>query len=86
MANRNLLPKHFLDVFKKWLTDHGYTHRPGRGHHQVLQVQIKPPQWHVIYERETRNPHYTVPEPLRKVAEQFIYDYKYADYHPSTGL
>lgn len=84
MANRNLLPKHFLPDFKVWLEAHGHETRPTTAQFQVLQVRlVGDPRWHGIYEKLTRNPHYSVTQPMVKITEQFVYEKKYANHHPA---
>lgn len=83
MANRNLLPKHYLEDFKVWLVEQGHEHRPTTADYQVLQVRLKgKPQWHAVYFKLTGNPHYTVPDPLVRLTARFIRD-TYGNHHPA---
>lgn len=74
MAARNLLHINRLEDFKAWLDSQGIEHRPGRGHYEVLQVQVVKPFWCVIYRRDHMPEHLTVPENLRRTITRFIID------------
>lgn len=84
MADRNLLPKHFLPDFKVWLEAQGHETRPTTAEYQVLQVRlVGDPVWHAIYEKLTGNPHYSVTQPLVRVTKRFIRDRHDAHHHPA---
>jgi hypothetical protein len=88
MANRNLLPKAWLEDYRAWLEAQGFQTRPGRGEYQALQVQLpNQPQWHSIFYKETGNPHYTVPSPLILVTTAYVNIRRgYGNHHSTKGF
>lgn len=85
MANRNMLPKHWLADYEAWLKTQGCHTRPGRGNYQVLQVRLPfSPVWHAIFFKETGNPHYTVPDPLYDITSKYLQQ-RHGNHHPAPG-
>lgn len=72
--SRCLLHKTKLDEFKEWCRKRAIPTRPGRGHHQILQVLTPKFGWQVVYERDSAPEHYTVTWPLEMTVKRFIND------------
>lgn len=70
--SRNLLHKSKLDEFKSWLNSQDIPQREPRGQFEVLQVQIKAPQWFCLWERLDAKEHYTVDRRLEPTVHRFI--------------
>lgn len=79
--SRNLLHKTKLEAFKVWLDGQGILHRPGRGHFEVLQVQVTKPFWCCVFSRLEMPEHYTVDRRLDHTVRQFITEEKQCE-HP----
>jgi hypothetical protein len=79
-----LLHKNHLDEFKTWCIKRGIEIRPGRGHHQVLQVLTAKYSWQVVYERCHAPEHYTVTWPLEAMMRRFINDHGTGRGRPTT--
>lgn len=70
--SRNLLHKSKLDEFKSWLDSQEIPQRPARGQFEVLQVQVKAPQWFSLWDRIKATEHYTVDIRLEPTVCRFI--------------
>ena len=70
--SRNLLHKSKLDEFKSWLDSQEIPQRPARGQFEVLQVQVKAPQWFCLWDRIKATEHYTVDIRLEPTVRRFI--------------
>jgi len=70
--SRYLLHKTKLEEFKAYLTEHNFSHRPGKGDYEVLQVQINEGKWQCVFRRDVMPEHFTVAYPLENVVRQFI--------------
>lgn len=74
MPSRCLLAIHKLEAFKEWLDAHGVEHRPTNADYQVLQVRLPgSPQWHAIFKKLDAKEHLSVPRPLLRLVEQFVF-------------
>lgn len=75
---RNLLHISKMPEFKKWLTDHGYLWRPGRGGYEVIQVSKDGKHWNCVYRRHHMPEHYTTDRRLDPLVMQFIKEHRVA--------
>lgn len=66
-----LLHKTRLAEFQAWLTALGREWRPSTAAYQVMQIKHGS-GWQAIYERNVSPEHYSVPDPLVQLVQQFI--------------